>query len=74
LPAIHNDIQHPDYRRQGISRKSWSVFLKKAPRCDMILYASYGQELFYCTSVFRKMKAGMAEFPDLKRTVAIGLN
>ena len=62
--AIYDVAVVPEFQRQGIGAKLMETLLARFARFNVILYASPGKEDFYRSLHLRKLKTGMALFPD----------
>ncbi|MCO1604658.1 GNAT family N-acetyltransferase [Desulfosporosinus nitroreducens] len=60
--AIYDIAILPEYQGKGIGRLIVNNIIKTLPKCNLILYAAPGKEIFYEKLNFKKMKTGMALF------------
>jgi len=59
---LHDCAVLPDYQGRGIGRMLIDAILKRMADCNIILYASPGNEAFYERFSFQRMRTGMALF------------
>ena len=62
--AIYDVAVVPEFQRRGIGAQLMKALLSRFEHHNVILYASPGKEEFYRTLGMRKLKTGMARFPD----------
>jgi ribosomal protein S18 acetylase RimI-like enzyme len=62
--AIYDVAVLPEYQGKGIGKIIVDKIVGSCPDCNIILYASPGNEGFYEKFNFRRMKTGMALFTD----------
>ena len=62
--AIYDVAVVPEFQRHGIGAQLVKALLSRFSRFNVILYSSPGKEDFYRKLGMRKMKTGMAQFPD----------
>ena len=60
--AIYDVAVLPEYQGKKIGATIVDSILRLIPKCNFILYASPGKEIFYEKQNFKKMKTGMALF------------
>ena len=60
--AIYDVAVLPEYQGKKIAATIVDSILRLIPKCNFILYASPGKEIFYEKQNFKKMKTGMALF------------
>lgn len=60
--AIYDVAVLPEYQGKKIGATIVNNILRLIPKCNFILYASPGKEIFYEKQNFKKMKTGMALF------------
>ena len=60
--AIYDVAVLPEYQGKKIGATIVDSILRLIPKCNVILYASPGKEIFYEKQNFKKMKTGMALF------------
>ena len=62
--ALYDVAVVPEFQRQGIGAQLVKTLLIQFTHLNVILYSSPGKEDFYRKLGMRKMKTGMALFPD----------
>ena len=62
--ALYDVAVAPEFQHQGIGAQLVKALLSRFPHSNVILYASPGKEDFYRKLGMRKLKTGMALFPD----------
>ncbi|NCA83518.1 MAG: GNAT family N-acetyltransferase [Opitutae bacterium] len=62
--AIYDVAVVPEFQRNGFGARLVQALLARLEPCNVILYAAPGKEDFYRKLGFRKMKTGMALFPN----------
>lgn len=65
--AIYDVAVLPEYQGKKIGSEIINSILNLIPKCNFILYASPGKEIFYEKQNFKKMKTGMALFYNSER-------
>lgn len=60
--AIYDCAVLPEYQGHGLGAKIATSLLDRISHCNVILYATPGNEGFYEKYGFRRMKTGMARF------------
>ncbi len=62
--AIYDVAVVPEFQRHGIGARLMNALLSRFTHQNVILYAAPGKEDFYRKLDMRKLKTGMARFPD----------
>jgi ribosomal protein S18 acetylase RimI-like enzyme len=60
--AIYDVAVIPEFQKKGAGSIIIRSILSRLPKCNIILYANPGKEIFYEKHRFKKMKTGMAYF------------
>ncbi len=65
--AIYDVAVLPEYQGKKIGARIIDSIVRLIPKCNFILYASPGKEIFYEKQNFKKMKTGMALFRNSEK-------